>query len=237
MNLPKVKQQIIDLIKSRLNDIVPGTECAKLYEDTINAMSATELEHWIIALENGVKDVPELNKPATTINLIVPNLSKTNRLDIKRNLALAKKMGHSFFERVWLTNPVTGQVTLTNKRYMSMLLPIRRQAQTLDHKMSLPEGDNRVDDLTGQVTGASKGSSISFPEVQMLDARGLTNTIYELMKPRGGDEEAWRLMKHRLLTTGTFNSNELDGLDSVAKVNKAFSAFLNGMHIRNNLIE
>lgn len=237
MDLNKVKKQIIEKIRDRLNDIIPGTECVALYEETIMKMSATDLEHWIEALRNGVKDFPDVNKPAATISLIVPNLSKENRLNVNRNLALAKKMGHNFFERIWLTNPVTGQVTLTNKRYLSILLPIRRQAQTLDHKMSLPEGDNRVDDLTGQVTGASKGSSISFPEVQMLDARGLTQTIYELMKARGGDEEAWRLMKHRLTTTGAFNQDELGSLNSVAKVNKAFSTILHGMHIRNNLIE
>lgn len=190
---------------------------------------------FIQALENGVQDYPDLNKPSTLITLIVPNLDKTNRLNITRNLALAKKMGHSFFEQVWLTNPTTGKTILTNRPYLSVLLPIRRQSQTLDAKMGMPDNDQQVDDLTGQVTGNSKESSISYPEIQMLDAQGLEKTILELVKPRGGDEEAWRLMKHELIERGEFSQEMLDQLDSRAKVNEAFSHILNGMHIRNNL--
>lgn len=144
-------------------------------------------------------------------------------------------MGHNFFEQVWLTNPTTGKTILTNRPYLSVLLPIRRQSQTLDAKMGMPDNDQQVDDLTGQVTGNSKESSISYPEIQMLDAQGLEKTILELVKPRGGDEEAWRLMKRELIERGEFSQEMLDQLDSRAKVNDAFSHILNGMHIRNNL--
>lgn len=231
----EVKKKIITLLKDRLNDIIPGTPIADVYEKTINDMTDTELEHWIVAMENGVQDFPDVNQPSTTITIVVPNLDKNNRLNINRNLALAEKMGYDFFEQCWLTNPTTGKTTLTNRRYLSLLLPIRRQAQTLDHKISVALNDKKVDDLTGQVTGESKGSSISYPEIQMLDAQGLTQVSYELMKARGGDEDAWRLMKNRLLTTGEASLAEIEQLDSQAKVNVAFKHFLAGMHIRSNL--
>lgn len=231
----EVKRKIIEIIKDRLNDIIPNTPIIQAYEDTINNMTDTELEHWIIALENGVLDFPDVNQPSATINIVVPNLDKNNRLNINRNLALAKKMGYDFFEQCWLTNPITGKTTLTNRRYLSLLLPIRRQAQTLDHKISVAENDKKIDDLTGQVTGESKGAGLSYPEVQMLDAQGLTQTSYELLKARGGDEASWRLMKNRLLITGEVTLTEIDQLDSRAKVNDTFQHFLAGMHIKSNL--
>lgn len=234
--LDELKQAIIAKISDRLNDIIPGTPCIELYRKTIEGMSAEELEGFIQALENGVQDFPNQNQPSTTISLIVPNMGKgSGRLNIDRNLKLAEKMGHSFHEQCWLTNPVTGQTYLTNRRYMTLLLPIRRQAQTLDAKISVAENDHQIDELTGQVTGDSKGSSVSYPEIQMLESQGLRNSMLELLKPRGGDELAWRLMKHRLIETGEFSLSELDNIDSEAKVNQTFRYLLNAMHIRTTL--
>nr|DAT15819.1 MAG TPA: hypothetical protein [Caudoviricetes sp.] len=235
MNTAELKQKIIKHIQSRLNDLIPNTPMLALYEKTINNMSDRELESWIQALENGVLDEPDLNKPYTTITLIVPPLDPSNSLDIGRIKKLTDKMGYNFMERCWLTNDVTGQTTLTNRRYAHLLLPVRRQAQTLDNKISLPEGDKIVDDLTGQVTGDSKGASLSYPEIQMLDAQGLDNVILELIKTRGGDEDALRLMKRRLLETGEVQQEEIDQLDSRAKVNETTRHILAGMHIKSNL--
>nr|DAS95062.1 MAG TPA: hypothetical protein [Caudoviricetes sp.] len=232
-----VREKIIQHLTSRLNDIIPNTDMVKVYTKLINEMSDAKLEAWIQSLENGVLDQPDLSKPATLVTIIAPNLDKRNDLNIERNLKLAEKMGYSFFERCWLTNPVTGQCSLTNRRYLTMYLPIRRQAQTLDAKISLAADNKHVDDLTGQVTGDSKGSSISYPELQMLDAQNLKATLYELMKIRGGDEEALRISTRQLMETGTFSQEELNGLDSVAKVNKALSILFKGMHIGNNLVE
>lgn len=232
-----IREKIIKLLQSRLNDIIPGSQMIQVYEDLIRKMTDVQLEAWIQALENGVQDIPDPSKPATYVSLIVPNLDKKNDLNIERNLKLAKKMGHEFFQRIWITNPVTNQTSLTNRRYLTMLLPIRRQAQTLDAKISLAADTKSVDDLTGQVTGDSKASSISYPELQMLDAQGLKSTLYELLKIRGGDEEALRVATKSLQETGMFSQEELSNMDSVAKVNKALATLLRGMHLNNNLVE
>lgn len=230
-----IKKKIIAHISDRLNDMVPGTPTVQAYEKFIMGLSDKQFEEWILALENGVLDFPEPNKPVAGINIIVPNGSGHGQLDVGRNLKLAKKMGHEFFEQIWLTNPTTGRTTLSNRRYLCMHLPIRRQAQTLDHKISVSNGDSQVDDLTGQVTGDAKGAAISYPEVQMLESQGLVHTINELTKTRGGDEEAWRMMKRNLIDTGNFSTEILDRMDTRAKVNKAFYNILSGMHIKNNV--
>lgn len=230
-----VKEKIIKHISSRLNDLLPGTKTVDAYVNTINKMTDKELEAFIVALENGVSDNPDPRKPMALISLIAPNLVKGPQLDVDRNLKLAEKMGYNFFEQLWLTDPTTGLTTLTNKKYLCMHLPVRRQAQTLDHKISVAADDTKVDDLTGQVTGESKGSGISYPEIQMLEAQGLPNTINELIRARGGDEEAWRIMKRQIIESGEFNNEVLDNVDTRAKVNKTLHHILSGMHIRNNV--
>ena len=87
-----VKQKIIKHLKDRLNDIIPGTPVAGIYEQVINDMTEEQLADWIEALDNGSQDYPDLTKPAVTINIVVPNLDKNNRLNIERNLKLADKM-------------------------------------------------------------------------------------------------------------------------------------------------
>lgn len=223
--MSEIRNKIINHIAKRLNAIIPDTPMVDVYKNLILNMSDKELDDWITSLENGEQD----------ISLIVPNLNKKQRLDITRNLKLAKEMGVNFFERLWLTNPVTGQTYLTNRKYMTLLLPVKRQAQTLDTKISLAADDKTIDDLTGQVTGESKGSSISYAEIQMLEAQGLSDTLYELLKARGGDEEAWRLMKRQLIQTGEFDTDVLDTLDTRAKVNDTLNSLLKGMHIANNI--
>lgn len=235
--MDKVRQEILNVITKRLNAIIPNTPTVDAYAKALDKMTDKELALWIKALENGIKDVPDmdLNAPSDTIIILAPNLDKKNQLNMKRNLALAKAMGHDFFEQCWVTNPVTHQCTLSNRKYMVMDLPVRRQAQTLDEKISLPEDDTHVDELTGQVTGESKGASISFPEVQMLVAQNLTHTLEELLRVRGGDQTAWSVMKRDLIENGEFSLSRLEGLDSRAKVNQSLSTIMTSMHIKNNL--
>lgn len=235
MTHEELKKAIIELIDSRLSAMIPNTPSINAYKNLIGNMSEKALEAWVTALENGLSENPDLTQPRDLIRLVSPNLDKANAISVERNIALAEKLNIPLFEHLYLTNHVTGQRFKTNRRYLVLDVPVRRQAQTLDSKISLPEDDSHIDDLTGQVTGESKGASITYPEVQMLAAQGLTNTLKEMLKARGGDETAWAVMKNSLLKTGDFDLDELDRLNTNAKVNQSFSHYLYGMHIRNNV--
>lgn len=230
-----VREKICKLLEEKLNAIIPGTEMVEIYRKHIMAMTDERLEAWIQALENGIQDYPDMDKPAELVSMIVPNFDKKNIISVDRNLKLAEKWGHPFFERCWLTNPTTKKTTLTNRRYLTLLLPVRRQSQTLDAKISLPSDNKHVDDMTNQVTGESKGSSISYPELQMLDAQGMEKVIYEFMKIRGGDEEALRIATRDLIESGEFSQAVLDDVNSTAKVNLTLQRLLTGMHVKNNV--
>lgn len=206
-----------------IDQFVPGGENKALYEKQLNALSDEAFHRYMGQLRDGEQ----------TLSLVVPNLSK-NRLSVERNFKLAKKLGHSFFERLWLTDPHTETTYLTPIPYLVVDLPIRRQAQMLSKKTNIPEKSDTVDVLSGQPTGPSKGSSLSFPELQTLHAQGLERTIEELTKFRGGDEQAYRSMNRSLIDSGTVSLDRIEGVSRV-KSTETFSAFLKAAHLQNNL--
>lgn len=206
-----------------IDQFVPGGENKALYEKQLSALSDDDFHRYMEQLRDG----------ETTLSLVVPNLTK-NRLSVERNFKIAEKLNYSFFQRLWLTDPYTGTTYLTPLPYLVVDLPLRRQAQMLSKKTNIPERNDTVDVLSGQPTGPSKGSSLSFPELQTLHAQGLERTIEELTKFRGGDEEAYRAMNRSLIESGNASLDRIGGHTQV-KSTETLSAFLKAAHLQNNL--
>ena len=92
---------------------------------------------------------------------------------------------------------------------MIIKLPIRRLAQYLFHKISLPEGDNHINPTSGQVIAPDKGSALSAIETQILASKGLNMSVLEMIKIRGGDNNAYISMKHAIEETGSTSMSEI----------------------------
>lgn len=206
-----------------IDKILPGSENKALYEERLSKLSDKEFDQYMKKLETGEE----------ILSLTVPNLSK-KRLSLERNLQIAKELKHNFFERLWLTDPHSGATYLTPIPYLVIDLPLRRQAQRLEKKISIPESSDTAEMLTGQATGPSQGAGISFPELQVLYAQGLDKTIEELIKFRGGDEVAFREMNKELHEKGTVKISQINTGTRV-KSTETLSTFLKAAHIQNNL--
>lgn len=148
--------------------------------------SVAEMQTMLDALSDERFDayMQQLASGDEVLSYIVPNLG-TVRLSVDTNLKIAEELKHEFFERLWLTDPATGQTYLTPEKYLIIDLPLKRLAQHLHKKISIPEDNTHIDELTGQATGNSKGSGLSFPELQIMYSHGLENAIRELFKFRG----------------------------------------------------
>ncbi len=157
----------------------------------------------------------------------------TSQISVKRNLELAKKWGHQFFERIWMDGENGAPPYLSNHKYLIVLLPLKRQSQFLIKKISIPEDSRTIDNMTGQVTGKSKGSKFSYPEMQIVASQGLHKTIAEFMKVRGGDNVAYNAMVKSLTTQGGASLKAVTSMNTVVKSQVTLSAFLTGMHLRN----
>lgn len=205
--------------------IFPGSANTKIYQDIFSVMPDADFEQWINDLDSGVR----------YLALIAPELSEPS-LSVESNLDLAEKWGHKFFERIWM-DPQNGAPSyLSNDSYLIVDLPLKRQAQFLIKKISIPEDNRSIDTFTGQPTGKSKGSKISWPELQILAALGgFDDTISEFFKFRGGDLQGFNAMNNMIANTGGVSLNAVASLGTKVKAVQSLSTLLTSMHLTNSL--
>lgn len=214
-----------EYILDNVNNLLPDGVNKDLYAEYLNGLTEKQFAAFMQELLEGKK----------ILKLIVPNGNKV-KLDIDRNLKLAKKLGHEFFEHLWLTDKATGEVYKTPKKYLILKLANRRQFQTLVNKMSVASSQSVVDQFTNQPAGSSsKTSSLSGPELNMMKAQGYEQCIVEFMKERGGDRKAFNAMNRVLFRDGAVSQDLLDSLNSRPKASTVFNVFLTTAHIDNNV--
>lgn len=213
-----------EFILKYIEKLLPGSPNKQRYEELFATMSDKQFDSYMKQLKSG-----EIN-----LSIISPNLTN-DRLDLKRNLKIAEELNHEFFQKLVLTDPTTGMTYLTPVKYMVVDLPVRRQVQLLQKKVTIPENNKHVDELSGQSTGASKGSKISFPELQVLFAQNLESTITELIKFRGGDTKGFNAMNRSIYETGGVSIEHLAQTGTKVKSVTTLSTLLKAMHLDNTL--
>jgi hypothetical protein len=207
-----------------IEKLMPGSENTQLYQDLFASMDDEQFDQFIQALE----------KEETTLAVIAPNFGKV-KLTVENNLALAQELGHNFFERLWIKPDDNSPAFLTPKEYLVMDLPLRRQAQVLVKKISIPEDNQSVDDLTGQPSGKSEAAKISYPETQVLAALNLDKTLNELLKYRGGDTQGFNAMNDSFARTGGASQEAIKHLAGGVKSTQTLHTILLAMHLSNTL--
>ena len=225
-NRKKAEAVILTYIGKLLPESGKGaTSNQQIYERLFAAMSDKQFDEFITRLEQG----------EIRLAIIAPNLTE-HKLSVERNLDLAEELGHEFFERVWIDQGNEVPPYLSVVPYLIVDLPLRRQAQLLVKKISIPEDNKSVDDFTGQPTGKSKGSKISYPELQVLTALNLEQNIVEMMKYRGGDVKGFDAMNNAISKTGGVSLDNIEQLGTTVRSTETLNAFLTAMHISNSLI-
>lgn len=206
--------------------ILPDGENIKIYKDLFSKMSDEEFDSWMDRLEAGEE----------ILALFKPNLSPV-KISLTRNIEVAEEMGFSLFQHLYLTDQDTGMLRKTPAKYLVGIVPFRRQAQTLESKMSVPDNDDVTDQLTGQATGVSKGSRMSYPEIQVNLSKGLDKMLLELVKFRAGDAKSYSAMNKSIYETGSVSLDSIQAnVPSAVKANESLSVILKAMHIQNNLL-
>ena len=205
-----------------IEEMLPGGGNKEYYKDLFSKMSDEEFDKLMKDYETG-EDRPVIYAPNFT----------ENKLNVQRNLELAEKHGHNFFEKIWIHSPNADEAPyLSNNAYMVLELPVRRQAQLLTKKISVPEHNRSIDQLTGQPSGDSKASKLSYPELQVMRSMGLDQSLRELIKFRGGDMGGFNAM-NKVIAKDGYDSIEpyTTGVESTS----ALKVFLTAMHLKNTL--
>ena len=217
------RKAIEDKIIKIVNTIDPSKLNENYYKELFSSMDNAKFTKWIDDIRNGV----------TKLYLFAPNL----KVNIRPADALkaAEMLNTPIFEHLYFIDKSTGKQFRTPYKYMVLTLPIRRTRQYLMHKLSVAESDKKLDALTGQITGDDQASGISFPETELLFARGLNHTLTEFLKVRGGDIHAFAAFKQQLEENGSCRTSSLDP-NTIPRSAVTMSSILKSMYIDNNLV-
>lgn len=229
------RKEVTAFIVESLAGIIPGDRYnAELAQKRLDAMSDDEFDAYMKQLAKPESEEARVDQEI--LPFYSPNL-KDPRITMETLMVVAEKIGHPLFEQLWLTDPQTAETYLTPHKYLVLDLMVRRQAQMLTKKSSIPENTRHVDEMTGQVTGKSKGSKISFPEFQSQLAQGLEHTLIEEIKVRAGDRTAQVEFDRQLIEHGEASLEDVTAGGGVTKSTSSVANWLRGMMIDNNIDE
>jgi hypothetical protein len=219
-----VEKYIIEQVSNIPADKASQDYHRELYTNAFKQMNNEEFDRFMNELKAGTR----------ILQIIVPNGSDT-KIDINRNIKIAKSLGYEFFQKV-----ITGPTKTTPKiktpiKHMVFDIPYRRTSQLLSKGVSAPEDRKSVDLTTGQVTNKSRGNRLSFPEVQILAGLGLKSSIVEMMKYRGGDVGGINAMDALLLKNGHVSQEVLEQYSTGVVSTRTLKSYLNAAHLSNTL--
>lgn len=163
-----------------------------------------------------------------------PNLAKV-KITVSSNIQLAKRLGYNMDDYAYLTDPDIGVTARTTNPVLMTTMYIRRQAQTLEHKNSVPLDDRHLDQMTDQPTGPSKGASITAPELPIGHAQRWDAILTEMVNYRGGNARAYNISKHLAIRTGEISQDTIKQFPSANKSISVLSSHLFAAHVDNNL--
>lgn len=213
-----------EFIYAFLKDIEPTNYNTTKYKEILSAMSDKDFDTYM-------KDIRDKKK----FLVLFKPMYEAKGITVENNLKIAKKYGVEFFEHLVFTNTSDGVDYKTPIKYLVVDLPYRRQSQTLVKKVSIPEDNKVIDELTYQPTGASKGAKVSYPELQVLIGMGLDNTISELIRYRGGDRNGFNAYNTMFLRYGNANLKSLEQYSTGVESTRTLKVFLTCMHITNTI--
>lgn len=222
--MPGNRKAAEDFIIKYIGKIAPGATNSEIYKNLFAEMTDADFEQFISDLESGKKFLP----------IIVPNFSN-HGVTVENNLALAKELGHEFFQQLWYEGKNGDPSYLTPNKFLIVDLPVRRASQTLIKKISVPADNKTVDALSGQPTGDSKGARLSYPELQVCASMGLTKSMVELMKYRGGDNAGFTAMNAFISRYGKVNQEVLKKFSGGATATRTLKTFLTAAHLSSTL--
>ncbi len=221
------RKEIENFILKNIEKMIPGSPNRQMYVEFFATLSDKQFDEFLDKLEDG----------SVILAIVDPNMATGNRLDTGRNQEIAEELGIELFEQIWM-DPGNGEARyLSNDKYLVVPLPLCRQAQLLTKKISVPKDNKSVNDYTGQPTGKSAASRISYPEMLVLQSFGFDSSLEEFYKWRGGDNEGMRAMDATISKTGAVSVKSLDYLNTKVTSTNTLYTLLTGMHLDNTLLK
>lgn len=213
------------IILKGIDSITKNKENVKFYEDKFAQMSDDEFATFIKDLES----------EKIRLSVVEPNLSKAGYVSSRELHEIIKRHGSDIMQHIYIEGKPGQPAYKSEVKYPVLLVPVQRASQSLIKKVSVPPHTRVRDLLTGQVTGESKGATLSGPEAQLLGAQGAYYCAVEKMKYAGGDIRGEAAYNAMLSKFGKANQSVLEQFSSGVQVTGALNTFLTAAMHRVNL--
>lgn len=219
MTRHEVEKWFLDYI----DELDPGNDNVKLYKEFFATLSFKDLQNLGRRLVN-----KEITLPYYAANMV-------NRdIPVDTALKVLDKLGVNVFQRVEVTDSVTGVRYKSAVKYLILTLHVRRQSQHSLKGKSTATDSVHIDYLTGQASGVSDTTHLSLPEIMNLESAGLHKGIQEMVNVRGGNQKGFNEAKQRIYQTGGYSLDSILELGYRPTSTETFHAYLLGMHYDNN---
>lgn len=213
-----------DIAVSLMAELFPKSGNDTMLREDLEKLSNSEFDALMENIRQGKAMIS-----ATLPNLLSPVVKNYDLMKV------AKKWNVEFFQHIEIEDPETKEIYTTPLRYMVIREVSPRLQQMIEDKQSIPDDTTHIDDLTGQVTGPSKGSRISFQELNNLASTGADTSILELISVRGGDEEANRKLESDIMLTGEGTVEAAKEFGSGVTSTKNFASLMRTAHLDTTL--
>jgi hypothetical protein len=224
--MPGNRKKAEETLYADLRRIISGNAdvVIDLYKNKFAQMTDEEFE----------KFATDVKEQREFLRIVVPNMSEVS-LNAANLFRAADHFGYSLMHRIVVPGEGDMPPYLSEKEQFVGLAVVRRAAQHLDKKISVPADANTVDIISGQPTGRSKGSKISAPELGVLQALGADKMITETISVRGGDQGSFLAMNASLQRTGGFSLERVKQASTGVQSARTVGTYLRGMHLENTL--
>lgn len=219
----KVQDYIMNLLKS----VSPKDKLnKKRYTEFFEKLTDAEFDTWMNDIKSGKTKLYYIQKNGQDADAL---LSENDIIDT------ANKIGVELEQRVNIWDSSQQRYYKTPYKYLILQVPVRRLKQNLLSKMSVPDGDTKINPTTGQVVKPDKAASVSMTEAQTIASKGLSKTLTELLTVRGGDVTSYGNYKALLEDMGDVSLKELNLTNSTVRSVSVTRAYLQAMGLDNNL--
>lgn len=212
----------LDLMKV----ITKGGYNHTVYSDIFSKMNDKQFEEFMVKIEAG-----------GNLCIWVDNQEGDEYPVFDNIIAEARKRGLELEQHLVFIDQDTGLEYETPETFVVGVAETRKQRQMWVKKFGYAKDDSKVDDLTGQVFGDSRGTGISLPEVRVLKTLGLDLVAKELYDVKGGDLGALDEYRRSIQETGHATVEEALKRGTGVRSLMTASKLLDGRHLTNNVGE
>ena len=188
--------------------------------DFFKGMTDKEFHQFMLDVQNKVKN----------LSFVIPHEEQHKESDI---LDWCESIGVKPFQKLTYVYEDGFEHTIDIKTFIIDAI-VKRAAQTQDKKVSIPTG-NKINSLTGQVTGDSLSAQFTLPETLITIGFGAKKAPNELINARGGDLGLLNAMYKELFTNGRVSMEEIKPYSTKNVTTKTLKVYLLASHIKSTL--